>query len=283
MTGASLVDVLPWGVLEPLFLLGPLGLVPIGLDVADRGTPPRGVRLAVRIGSLAATAALASRVGPVAGALALVWLAVTMRLALHGGLRLASRRMRDAAETAIDLGLLALPVGGAWFVASRLGIEPMGFREPIVLLTAIHFHFAAFGALVWTGSAARRLAPSWRRTLAVTGVAAGTPLVAAGTTFTPWLELVGALVLAGSLGALAVAVLRRVRPADPVARVLVRVSAASVLFSLALAVAYAWGQAVTPVVSLATMAHTHGVANALGFGLCGLAGWARISRGADAS
>jgi hypothetical protein len=35
-------------------------------------------------------------------------------------------------------------VGGAWLVASRLGMRPMGIQEPIGLLTAVHFHFAGF-------------------------------------------------------------------------------------------------------------------------------------------
>jgi len=37
-----------------------------------------------------------------------------------------------------------LAVGGAWLVASRLGMRPMGIQEPIVLLTAVHFHYAGF-------------------------------------------------------------------------------------------------------------------------------------------
>jgi len=32
-----------------------------------------------------------------------------------------------------------LLVGGTWLVASRLGLQPVGFQEPIVSLTAVHF------------------------------------------------------------------------------------------------------------------------------------------------
>jgi YndJ-like protein len=272
LAAAAGANLLPWGVVEPLFLLAPLVLVPIALPLVSRRRPVD-LQVALPIGALAAAGALVLRAGPLAGALAIGWLAVTIRLAGVGALRLARRRP-DAAEAAIDLGLIALPVGGAWFVASRLGLTPMGFGEPVVLLTAVHFHYAAFTALVWTGCAARRLPATRARRLAVAGVAVGTPLLAAGITLAPWLELLGALVLAASLGSLAVRVM--VRPPGPRA-LLLRISAVSVLFSLPLAVAYAWGQVATPLVSLATMARLHGTANALGFGLCGLLGWARLT------
>ena len=278
LAASVVANVLPWGIVEPLFPLAPLVLVPIAVPLVSR-TPPADLRFAVPFGAAAAAGALILRAGPLAGALASAWLIVTVRLAALGALRLARRR-RDAAETAIDLGLMALPVGGAWFVASRLGLEPMGFREPIVLLTAVHFHYAAFTALVWTGCAARRLPPTWPRRLAVTGVAVGTPLLAAGIALAPPLELAGALVIAASLGGLAVRVL--LTPPRPGA-LLLRISAISLLFSLPLAVAYAWGQVATPLVSLATMARLHGTVNALGFGLCGLLGWARLRDGAGAS
>jgi hypothetical protein len=242
-------------------------------------TRPADLRVALLVGALAAAGALVLRAGPLAGALAIAWLAVTIRLAGVGALRLARRRP-DAAETAIDLGLMVLPVGAAWFVASRLGLTPMGFGEPIVLLTAVHFHYAAFTSLVWTGCAARRLPATWARRSAVTGVAVGTPVLAAGITLAPWLELLGALVLAASLGWLAVRVLVTTPPAGGL---LLRISAVSLLFSMPLAVAYAWGQVATPLVSLAAMARFHGTANALGFGLCGLLGWARLTNDAGAS
>lgn len=273
---------LAWGVVEPLFLLAPLVLVPMATALVDR-PPPGDLRVTLPVGALAAAAALALRAGPAAGALAIAWLAVTVRLALIGVRRLARRGAPDAAETAIDLGLLALPVGGAWFVASRLGLSPMGFREPIVLLTAVHFHYAAFTALVWTGCAARRLPASRARRAAVTGVAAGTPLLAAGITLAPWLELLGALVLAGALGWLAVRMLALLRSPSPPGGLLLGISAVSVLLSMALAVAYAWGQVATPLVSLGTMARFHGTANALGFSLCGLLGWTRLTSGEAAS
>jgi YndJ-like protein len=277
---AAGADLLPWGIVEPLFLLAPLVLVPVAVPLVDDPCPGD-LRVVLPVGSLAAAGALIVHRGPLAAALAIAWLAVTVRLAILGALRVV-RRPPDAAEIAIDLGLMTLPIGGAWFVASRLGLEPMGFHEPIVLLTAVHFHYAAFAALLWTGCAARRLPASRPRLLAVTGVSVGTPLLAAGITLAPWLELLGALVLTASLGALAVRVLATA-PRSRAGGLLVRISAVSVLVSMPLAVVYAWGQVATPLVSLAAMARLHGTTNALGFGLCGLLGWARITRDAGAS
>jgi hypothetical protein len=276
---AATAGALPWRILEPLFLLAPLVLVPLALRLIDRNGPPTAIRAALPMAALAAAASLTCRVGPIAGGLAVGWLLLTLGLAAWGALRYARRRAhRDAAETAFDLALLAIPVGGAWFVASRLGLAPMGFEEPIVLLTAIHFHFAAFVALVWTGCAARRLPASIARRLAVTGVAIGTPLLAAGITFAPWLELAGAITLAAALGGLAVAVVRRVCPSVRAGRWWLCASALAIMLSMPLAVAYAFGQVAKPLISLDLMARLHGTLNALGFGLCGLVGWTRADR-----
>jgi hypothetical protein len=58
--------------------------------------------------------------------------------------------------------MLYLPIGGAWLVASRLGIQPLGFGDTIVLLTAVHFHFAGFAAPVLAGLAGRTVAAGTR-------------------------------------------------------------------------------------------------------------------------
>ena len=72
----------------------------------------------------------------------------------------------------------------------------------IVLLTAIHFHYAGFVLPLLTGLAARTLGGAAARTAAL-GVVAGVPLVAAGITATqlglgPWLECLAAWFTAGA-------------------------------------------------------------------------------------
>jgi energy-converting hydrogenase Eha subunit A len=265
----------PFGLIETLFLLAPLVLVPLALD----GLGPRlGALAPWQLGAaLAAAASFLLPRGPAAAALAAVWLAFTLALAREGLRHLHTHGVGDPAEAAIAAGPLLVPVGGGWLTASRLGLEPMGFTEPIVLLTAVHFHYTAFVAPLLAGFALRALGPSPARRAIVAGLVLGTPLVAAGITFAPVLELLGALAIAGALVGLAVAILTAVAPraASRAARVLLTVSALALLPAMALAVAYAWGRAWDrPLVALSDVARIHGPANALGFGLCGLLGFA---------
>jgi AcrR family transcriptional regulator len=65
-------------------------------------------------------------------------------------------------------------------------------------------------------------------------------------------------------------------PADRLTAALLCGSAAVLAVSMVLAVSWALGEATgLPHPSLAWMAATHGVANALGFALCGMVGWRR--------
>jgi hypothetical protein len=257
------------GFIQGLFLFAPLVLVPLAVCLVGGST--RGLRWLLPAAGLAAVSfSFAPGVG--AGLLALPWLGATAALAVYGFVRLRT-------ETAIAAGFLFLPVGGAWFVLSRLGASPMGFREPIVLLTAVHFHYAAFVTLVLVGLAGRVLGSGRIHRAVVAGTIAGTPLLAAGITFSRRLELLGAAVLCASLWVFAFQCLRHVAPRlAGAARVLLTVSAVSLFPSMAFALAYAWGRATGhAVVGLATVAVFHGPLNAFGFGLCGLLAFAVAS------
>lgn len=109
-----------------------------------------------------------------------------------------------------------MAIGGLWFTLARLRIQPLGFGDTIVLLTAVHFHFAGFAAPILAGLAGRTLdrSGSARRVFqfSAVGIVAGTPLVAAGITFSPVLALFGALVISVGLCLLAVVVLGWVVP-----------------------------------------------------------------------
>lgn len=280
LLGATLRGQTALWVIELLFLLSPLVLVPLAIDLIEE---PSGLAWIRRLQPVCASAAALSFVGPrgpMAAGLAAVWLAFTGWLALHGLVRLRRRGLRPAAELAIDAGLLFLPVGGGWLVLSRLGVAPLGFEEPIVLLTAVHFHYAAFAALILIGLAGRALGPSPYLGGIVGGAILGSPLVAAGITVSPFLELLGAAILAAALGALAILTLLRIAPRlRGASRVLVCLQALSVLVAMPLAVAWAAGRWLDlPTVALSTMARIHGTANALGFALCGLLGWTLARR-----
>lgn len=180
----------------------------------------------------------------------------------------------------MNAGCMMLPVGGGWLVLSRLGASVMGFEEPIPLLTAVHFHYAAFATLVLVGLAGRCAGDGTVYRCIVAGAIAGPPLLAAGITLSPLVEIVGACVLVLALSALAVLTLVRIVPRMcGLARLLLAVSAVSVLGGMACALAYAAGEFTgIGIISLGKMARIHGPLNGLGFALAGLAGWTAAPR-----
>lgn len=282
------------GLIEQLFLLAPLVIVPLALPLLESpDLPPSGrrlywlIQLSQPFGALAAAISFLISPGLVAAGLAASWLLVTGLIALFGLVRLLGRGLNvDIAEISIDLGCLYLPVGGGWLVWSRLGANPLGFGEVIVLLTAVHFHYAGFAAPLITGMAGRalRVAGPGQSALyraAAVGVSAGTPLVAAGVTLASWLELAGAIILATSLILLAYLTVFTILPAisHRPARFLLVVSAGSALVAMLFTYAFAIGQfSGIYLVTIPQMARFHGLANALGFALCGLLGWHMLHR-----
>jgi hypothetical protein len=225
-----------------------------------------------------------------AAILATPWLAFTGLIALFGLGRLLSRGVESAAAACIDAGLLYLPVGGGWLVLSRLGANPLDFGDTIVLLTAVHFHYAGFIGPILAGLAGRALSPAqhvarWAFRLVAGGVIAGPPLLAAGITLSPALETVAAVLLAGSLVGLAaitaLAVVPRLRSRP--ARGLLLMSAAASAGAMLLAMAYGLGAlSGVRLLSIPQMVQVHGWANALGFALCGLLAWTLAVRPRDA-
>ena len=263
--------------IEMLFLLAPLVIVPLGLELV---APHAGGLLVFRAATLlqpfaAVTAALSFWLDPglPAALAACAWLLVATLAALPA-IFSVPRTLVEACERA---ALLYLPAGGGWLVLSRLGAAPLGFEEPIVLLTAVHFHYAGFAAPLLAAAVGRALAVGWPRFLFrfAAGVAvAGPALLAAGFVVSPRFKVIAALLLAAGLAALSAvtfAGLGHVRRG--VARAFAAVSAA-LLPGMALAGVYAAGEfAGRPWPDIPQMAALHGVANSIGFALCGLIAW----------
>lgn len=217
--------------------------------------------------------------------LALPWLAVTGLLALLGAARLLRRRRWAVDALCVDAGLIFVAVGGAWTTAHHAGMRPMGFSPIIVLLTAVHFHYAGLLLPVLTGLAARRV-PGWMATAASLGVIAGVPLTAVGITATqmgvaPGVEATSvAVTVAGAALAALLHLRLAVRSGDPwTVRVLWGAAGVSLLAGMGLAGAYgvrAW----VPVAWLGIpwMQALHGSVNALGFGMVGTLAWTLATR-----
>jgi hypothetical protein len=219
------------------------------------------------------------RRGLFAAVLAGVWLVLTLLVAYHGWQRLR-RPGRTMAEVAQSAGCLMLPIGGGWLVLSRLGLGAFGFEEPLILLTAVHFHYAAYATLVLVGRAGRVLGESRAYRLIAGGAMAGPPLLAAGITFSPRLEIVAAADIVLAVSGLGALTLVRIVPRVPAAaRVLLALSSVSAFAGMACALAYAIGEFTgIGIISLGQMARIHGPLNALGFVLAGLIGWTMSSR-----
>jgi hypothetical protein len=294
LAGGSVLNFSSLAPIELLFLLAPLVIVPLGLELSMRlghsvkdHPPPSYARWIQLPAALGVVASFWLPQGAGAVILALPWFSFGCFLGFWGLMRLVRGGFRNMKLACAIVSFAYLPIGCAWLVASRYGLNPMGFQEPIVLLTAVHFHFAGFAAPLLTAATAetveRATAPIQKIfRIVATGVLAGPGLLAAGFVIGPRLKLACALLVVLSDIGLAFFFLFAVRELRPrLAQALVTLSSASVLFSMVLAGIWAVGEfPFQPFVHLAEMARFHGTANALGFTLCGLLGWTISVRGA---
>jgi len=275
--------------IELLFLLAPLVIVPLGLDLteliegaAGAFMPERLARQIYRPAALLAAASFFFAPGALAGGLAVAWIVFCGLLAIGGLLRLFRGGFARLDLLCPAASFVYSLVGGAWLVASRMGLNPLGFQEPIVLLTAVHFHYAGFVAPLLARSAGRKLAGQGTNRAGIAlfriltaGVLIGPCMLAMGFVVGPRVKLLAALLLAASEIGLAITfvfVLNRIARLS--AGVFITVAAASVAFSMALAIVWAIGEyPLQQFVNLDQMERLHGTANAFGFTLCGLLGW----------
>jgi YndJ-like protein len=281
------------GPIEVLFLLAPLVHVPLGLRVVQdvRGEfSPLG-RLATRLLPLGAVAAAASfwpRAGLPAGLLAGCWLLICLVAAGEGLVVFLRKGYRSAPGFCISAGLIYLAVGGTWLVLSRLGVTPMHFAEPIILLTAAHFHFTGFALPVITAATGRAFtnrASSSRFASAfpyvAAGIVAGPAILAGGFVFgSPLWKLLAALFLAVVCVFLAILILSVVpQIKSRAAQILLCASAVSLIVGMVLAGTYVIGDFTERYwLLIPRMARLHGTTNAIGFAFCGLLGWAIVYR-----
>jgi hypothetical protein len=278
------------GAIELMFLFAPLVIVPLGMELGRvMGSDTPLTRFARRIQPLAAALAVAALwlpPGRPAGGLACAWMVVCLSMTLAALLDLSSlarsRPDRSTSSTmqriTVAVAQLDLTVGGAWLAASRLGLWPMGIQEPIGLLTAVHFHYAGFAIAMIAAAmlqfASQRQEYRWLRWLVA--VVVGMPfVVAVGFVISPQLKLGAATLFSASVAGLAVVLRSSAKRLQSLtARVLFYVASASVFAGMVLSTAYAVADfRESDVLPIPQMARTHGILNAIGFGLPGLLGW----------
>ena len=173
------------------------------------------------------------------------------------------------------LALFVLPVGYAFY----LGFTDITLIGP----TAVHFHFAGFAAPVLAGLTGRRLgvssAISRLFAFAVICIVGGTPLVAAGITFSATIALIGAVVISTGLVLLALLVLGWILRSlnSLVAQTLLVISSLSSICAMILASVYAYSLVTgRAIIDIPQMAVSHGLLNSVGFALCGLVAWSLV-------
>ncbi len=281
--------------IERLLMLAALVFVPLALSLATKDATSRLFRFAIRlqpIGAALVIVSFALRTSLLAAATTLIWILTTLFIALIGWERLWQRwkitgHILPMEELCIDAGLAYIVVGSGWLFLSRWGLNPLEFSDTIVLLTAVHFHYAGFAAPILTGMVGRRIKTGIARKFylaAATGVIAGPPLVAAGITLSRPVEVFSAVTLAASLFLLAMLKMFFVAlQAPPLPRLLLILSAMSVIVTMIFACLYAFGRlAGMETISIPLMAQVHGISNAFGFVLCGLLAWTLLeNRSAD--
>ncbi|MFD5145722.1 YndJ family protein [Streptomyces sp. NPDC058401] len=283
--------------------LGMLYVVPAGLRLIDPVRFGRTARLWPLFAAPGALCLWLPRGAP-ATALAAVYAAATLALAVRAAvpavraaapaprapgpaLRGTPGRGPGPAEVAVLTALVAPSVAGTALVAERAGYRLFGFDLDILALTVPHFHFAGFTAALVAGLVCRASADGALARWAAYSVPAGTALVLLGYFIDDWAELVGAVTLTGGMWAVALLTWRDLRPGagarDRVTGALLGCSAVVLVATMLLALWWALGEA-TGIVhpTLTWMAATHGLGNALGFGLCSLLAWRRLTAAAAA-
>jgi hypothetical protein len=256
------------GLVGVLAVLGMAVVVPLGLRLL--ATPGAGRLVPIwPAAALAAGWALLLPRGPLAVALAVPYALGCAAVAVLALLRLLRERRLGTAEMAAAFAGASLVIAASSLLSERAGAELAGFPLAIHGLTVAHFHFAAFAAVLVAAHTARA-AGSRTASVAAWAVPAGTALTFVGFFTGEYVELAGATVLTGGLLATSV-VLLRLRP-----NAFLVVAALALPLTMAFAMWWAAGEAMGfahP--TLRQMAATHGVANALGVGLCGVLGWRR--------
>ncbi len=278
----SWLDILPLQVIEHLFLLAPFVIVPLGLGLMD--SEPRLARW-LAVGSFlqpfAATLALTSFFlpeGTLAAVLASAWLCTGLLLGV-AGFKFPLKLFRNTTEACFDAALLYLPVGGVWLILSRLGATPMHLAEPIVLLTAVHFHFSGFALAVIAGATGRALRANSTASkifrFVTVGLIGGTFLIAIGFLTYPLVKVAAIALFVGNLSLLSMFLLTSLPTIrGRLARIFLVAAASSLAVGMALALLYGLGEYTGELfVSIPRMAKLHGPLNAIGFTLCALVGW----------
>src|SRR3989338_7986377 len=289
---AWLISPPQYSMIERLLLLALLVVVPLGLilirELYIEEETPIIFNMATVMQPISAILVVVSfsyPLGLISGLLTLPWLVCTILIGLFGTMRLFQGKFSSIEDACISVGLIYLPIGAAWLFASRAALSIMNYQEPIVLLTAVHFHFTGFAVPLivgFTGQFSNKdntFKQNFFRPAAF-GVILSPILIALGFIFSPLFKVFAIFLLSESLlifSLISVTNLPRMR--SFMAQICTFISDISILIGMAFACIYGVTEfSGTPFMSMAEMASTHGAINALGFALFGLIGCIFVQR-----
>ncbi len=264
---------------DVVVLLGMFVVMPLGLRLLDG--PYRRFAQVWPAGAVPAGVSLWLPRGAWAAGLAGAYAVMTGALASTVPVRLLRHRSLAGREVALLTALGTPAVAGGSLVAERAGYRLFGFPLGTLSLTVAHFHFAGFAAALIAALLYAEVPGHRGTTVASWCVPTGTAIVLVGFFAGDGVEAAGAVVLTAGLWLVAWQTWRYARPAATgrTTRWLFAVVAVVPVATMLLAVDWSVGRATgLPHPSLAWMAATHGVANAVGFALCGLLAWTRLRR-----
>lgn len=204
--------------------------------------------------------------GPLAVAMATVWLAASIGFAVRPMARFLSRATRNACESAADLAPTFVAFGAVWLLAYAAAVALGGFGPTVVFLTAVHFHVAGGCLLVLAALSGRVIRDRFSR-IASGAVILGIPLTAIGISAGGFAEAITGSVMAIAGALVAVNELRAAQRIGTVrSQLLLVASAVSLVVAMGVAAAYAvqgtghwFGLTVDRMVAI------HGVLNSVGF------------------
>ena len=274
---------------EVILIAAPFLIVPLGLWHLDReGVAGTGLRrqgliyFASWCSAILLAISLLLPTGTWAGLLAIPWMLFTYILAGIGLVHFF-RHVRSLNEQlCYSAALVYVAVGGTWAMVSRTGIQVMDFEPTIVLLTAVHFHYAGFALPLLSGLAIRTMTRHHLVRLMILLIIVGIPLVGVGIAGDPLVEIIAVGILtAGCVGLALVQLGIALRCSLEPARGLLLVSSLSLLLGMLLAVIYGMGEyRGEQLLGIPLMIPLHGIANSAGFSLAGLYGWRVLRRSA---
>ncbi len=259
-----------------LFLAAPLFLVPLCWQLSGIASNVQYIGLGA---SILLLVSFFVEQGLYAALFALPWLIVTSIIALRELSNWPKNKTIDLSSFSYIAAYLFLPIGAAWALSDRLGFQPMDFSYTIVLLTAVHFHYAGF-IVPLLGSWLGHYFPNYLTKPMILSIISGVPLVAIGITtsqfgFSGWIEMLAVVVMAGGGMLLALShIIIGWKNRHQMYGLFWGLGGLALLSGMTLAFLYGI-RYILPIsfLSIPWMYAVHGTLNAIGFALPSLFGW----------